>query len=248
MVDIGRSPEYLLSMNILKSFPLLVSLALVVSASGSTGDPKAGDHMKIYDQTGFTGLEVRKGMRLELRQADSYSVRIRTWDFCYRFISLKRDGSRLTITRSLTFFPVTIEITAPKITNLVLSGGSRGEFGLDLPEESVTLVLSGGSRLSGSLNARTLRLEHSGGSRTELTGRADSIKAEASGGSRISMESFPVRDAVVGLSGGSSARLSVSGTLSAEASGGSRLSYHGKPRMGKTAISGGSEIKSIGQE
>ncbi len=66
---------------------------------------------------------------------------------------------------------------------------------------------------------------------------------DASGGSTLDLENFPVHDASIGFSGGSSGTIRLDGTLDADLSGGSRLFYVGSPTLGDIDTSGGSGLQ-----
>ena len=111
----------------------------------------------------------------------------------------------------------------PDIEGLELSGGSRGD-------------------ISGFVGLASLDLELSGGSHVDVDGSADNLRVDASGGSTLDLEAFPVHDADIGFSGGSSGTISLDGTLNADVSGGSRLWYVGSPTLGDIDTSGGAIV------
>ena len=87
-----------------------------------------------------------------------------------------------------------------------------------------------------------LHVELSGGSFVEAVGSAADLTVDASGGSTLDLEAFPVHDADLGYSGGSSGTVSLDGTLNADLSGASRLRYVGNPTLGDIDTSGASSI------
>ncbi len=88
----------------------------------------------------------------------------------------------------------------------------------------------------------SLDLDLSGGSHVDAVGSAGDLTVDASGGSTLDLEAFPVHDADIVFSGGSSGTISLDGTLNADASGGSRLWYVGSPDLGDIDTSGASSI------
>jgi hypothetical protein len=130
----------------------------------------------------------------------------------------------------------------PELTKLDLSGGSTANMAMNVTNKSFSATISGGSELTGSLQAQRLELELSGGSQSNLTGEADTMNIGASGGSRIQQESFRVNKAGINLSGGSQAHVYVQDMIEVDASGGSQVYYRGTPKLGRTSFSGGSGI------
>ena len=68
----------------------------------------------------------------------------------------------------------------------------------------------------------------------------------ASGGSVLELRELLSDNGDVVLSGGSSATITVSGTLAYDLSGASQLYYYGDPVVGDTALSGGSVARDMG--
>ena len=76
-----------------------------------------------------------------------------------------------------------------------------------------------------------------------MEGSASDLTVDASGGSTLDLENFPVHDADIAFSGGSSGTISLDGTLDANLSGGSRLWYIGSPTLGDIDTSGGATVQ-----
>jgi hypothetical protein len=89
----------------------------------------------------------------------------------------------------------------------------------------------------------SLDLELSGGSHVDVEGSADDLTVDASGGSTLDLSDFPVHDASIEFSGGSSGTISLDGNLDADVSGGSRLWYIGSPTLGNIDTSGGATVQ-----
>ena len=91
--------------------------------------------------------------------------------------------------------------------------------------------------------AWALNLEISGASTATLTGSAKQLSVRASGASRTNLTDLVTADAVLDVSGASSASLNVTGKLDASASGASSVRYTGKPTLGRQNTSGASSIR-----
>ena len=131
----------------------------------------------------------------------------------------------------------------PELTGLELSGGTRGTIGGFKSSKGLNVDVSGGSRLSGDIEAGDVRFDVSGGSRVTLIGSAEDSVIDASGGSRVDLADFPVANANVGASGASKVTVNASGRLDVDAGGASEITYLGSPSLGTIDSSGGSAVE-----
>lgn len=178
--------------------------------------------------TGFTSVSAAMGFNVEITEGSSYSVIVTVDDNVVDKLNVAKEGDTLTIALEPGIYvAMTLRavIIMPNIEGLELSGGSRGS-------------------VSGFVGLAALDLELSGGSHVEVDGSASMLTVDASGGSTLDLEDFPVHDADIGFSGGSSGTISLDGNLDADLSGGSRLWYIGNPTLGDIETSGGSIIQS----
>lgn len=199
-----------------------------------------------YEFKGFTALSVVSGMKLEVTQGEKYEVMIRSNQL--ELVRVEHSGELLRFYLppfTVTTASINIFITMPELTKLDLSGGSIAHITMKVTPKNFRASLSGGSRITGTLQAKRLELDLSGGSQTSLTGKADTMVIDASGGSRIQQELFPVKEARLRLSGGCRAEVSVAEVMDIDASGGSQVYYRGNPRLGRTSFSGGAGIQSL---
>lgn len=218
-----------------------VVLALTVYGAGIEGS-------RDYTNQGFSALSIASGMKLEVIQGEEYEVTVHTKKSQLEMVKVKQAGEMLGFSLppfTITTGPIKIFITMPELTKLELSGGSKADMMMDVTAQSFVAGLSGGSEMTGSLQARRLELYLSGGSRSSLSGAAETMKVYASGGSEIRQESFQVEEAGFNLSGGCRAYVFVKEMIEVNLSGGSQVYYHGRPRLGGTSFSGGSGIRSL---
>jgi len=220
-----------------------------------------------YDYDGFTKVEAHNGFQVEVTQANSYSIEVTTDDNVQEYLEVAKTGDTLRIGlkgyRSYNSITIEAKITMPDINGINLSGGSQGQVigfsssndlsvtlsggsGLegDLKVGDAEFNLSGGSRLDGDVEAGDTVFDLSGGSRVTLSGSGEDLTIKSSGGSKATLESFPVNNADINISGGGSANINLSGTLSVDLSSGSKVIYSGEPKLGDIELSGGSTISS----
>lgn len=177
--------------------------------------------------TGFTSVSAAMGFNVEITESSTFSVRVTLDDNLVDKLRVTKVGNTLSLSLDPgSYLSRTLRavITMPAIEGIDFSGGSRGSI-----SEFVDLA--------------SLNLELSGGSHLDAEGSANALTVDASGGSTLDLENFPVHDADVAFSGGSSGTISLDGTLDADLSGGSRLWYVGSPTLGDIGTSGGSSLQ-----
>jgi len=177
--------------------------------------------------TGFTSVSAAMGFRVEITESSTFSVRVTVDDNVVDKLRVTKTGDTLSLALDpgiYTFMSLRAVVTMPNIEGLELSGGSRGT-------------------ISGFVGLASLDLELSGGSHVDADGSAGDLTVDASGGSTLDLEAFPVHDASITFSGGSSGTINLDGSLDADVSGGSRLWYVGNPTLGDIDTSGGATVQ-----
>jgi hypothetical protein len=211
-----------------------------------SGEPVTKD----YDFTGFTKVAVDGGFTVDIDYAETSEVSVTVDDnLVMEHLKVELDGDTLRIGLADLgqYRNVTVRATVimPRITGLEVSGASDVHLG-PLSADAVTLDVSGASRVEGSASLGEVAGEVSGASAVGLAGSADGLQLEASGGSRLELFQLTAQTADLSVSGGSRARVTVTGRLDAEASGGSRIEYAGDPQLGTIDASGGSAVEPAG--
>jgi hypothetical protein len=196
----------------------------------------------------FDRVEVGGAFRVDIRQAESYSVAIRIDDNLVQCLDVYASGGTLHIglkSECWVSGATTMEaqVTMPTLTGMNLSGASHGTITGFKSSKDLTVEVSGASSLQGDIEAGNMRLNVSGASQLTLTGTGGNLTAEASGASHIDLEGLPIKDASVELSGASSATVYPSGRIDVGASGASHLYYLGSPTLGRVETSGASSIE-----
>lgn len=127
--------------------------------------------------------------------------------------------------------------------NVSISGGGDAEIDAKGGDaRSIKLGVSGGGDIELSANTNELKLTVSGGGNAELTGSAGTMDATCKSGGDLYADDFKVENANVTLTGGSAARVYVTGELVVNASGGGDVNVSGNPHIKEGNLSGGSKI------
>lgn len=135
---------------------------------------------------------------------------------------------------------VTVYITCPRLSGLVLSGGSDATSESNFTADDFRIEASGGSDVKLTLTAKSLTSVASGGSDVSLAGRVERQKVDVSGGSDYKAFALKSTTATVNASGGSDVSVSVDDELHSNASGGSDVRYKGAARVASSHSGGGS--------
>jgi hypothetical protein len=248
---------------------LMVALILILGLMASCAGVKvlgSGNVInEVFDLSDFNRIKAQNGFQVEVTKSDSFSVVAIVDDNVLEHIEIKISGNTLILrpkaNRSFRSVTLSARVTMPNIDKLELSGGAKVEINGFDSSNNLPIKLSGGSHLNGSVTAGDVNLSLSGGSHVNLSGSANELVANGSGGSHISLsgsaenivikgsggshfnlDSYPVNDADINLSGGSHADVNVNGTLNVKISGQSEVIYTGNPEMGDIDVDWDSEL------
>ncbi|MFQ5740626.1 MAG: head GIN domain-containing protein [Acidobacteriota bacterium] len=193
----------------------------------------------------FTEINVGHGCKLRVTPSETFSVVLRIDDNLAQYLKVEQKGSALSIGmrfgHNYRNLHLEADIGLPDIEALRMSGGARGTLtGFNLGH-GMSVNLSGGSRLSGTLMATRLNAAASGGSDMKLEGSSSGVDVDGSGGSILRLSNWETDDLSVGLSGGSSCSIKVNDSIRGSLSGGSKVSYEGHPSV-DVSKSGGSRV------
>lgn len=218
------------------------------------------------DYTDFNRIEVGSTFDITIARADSYLVRITIDKKLYEYLKIDQRGDTLRIGLKPNYiYTGTTQqaiINLPDLRRLELSGASKalvsgfsvshsldfelsGASRMDLGHTiagNSGFVVSGASKVNGSIEMDDGNFNVSGASSLELQGSADDISIQASGASDVILSDFAVITAGVELSGASNAVINVSSRMDINLSGASELEYIGSPKLGKLNMSGGSTL------
>jgi len=187
----------------------------------------AGD-AQIEDRTtgAFTRVSVGSGIKVVVGNAEETKVTLEAQSNVLPLITTTIVDGQLVVNTSAPGFTtsqaVTITIKAPVIDSLAISGGSTGFF--ESTSDTLNLDVSGGATLTGIGTAKDVTLTTSAGSKADLA-------------------QLQATNAKVSMSDGSSATMTVSGSVTGTASGGSTLALTQAPSSNGVQTSGGASVQ-----
>jgi hypothetical protein len=194
----------------------------------------------------FTSVDVSSAFQVDITQANTYSVVIKASETILDKIDVTKEGSTLII-RAEPNIPISAvykaEITMPNLTELILSGASKGTVEGFSSSDALDINLSAASRLDiQNTHAGNINIELSGASTLIAEGSGNDLVSIVEGASRLDLTNFPVNNGNLDVSGASQATINLDGKLDATVSGASTLYYIGEPTMGEIETSGNSTI------
>lgn len=223
------------------------------------------------DFTDFTSVDINSLFEVVITQSDTFSIKISANSSLLDYIVLAKQGDTLRLYLNphhdftdLTAKAITLKATIymPDLYGLSISGGSKVTIHRLSSTEDINITLSGlsylkmnsvdvrnlycqasgGSEVTGSVNASDARFEITGLSKINLGGSAKNIMLQASGASQIDLVNFPVNNASVTLREMSEATVNVKVRLDVTLRD-SKLYFIGNPTMDNIDTSGLSTLK-----
>ena len=199
--------------------------------------------------TSFTKLEVSGTFHVTVSTGDAEAVSVRVDDNLVDSLDVGVSGTTLHIGlksgTSVTNATLQADVTVPSLEALDGSGATTITLSDVLAADTLSVSLSGASRLSGPIDIDGGSLELSGASDAEPSGSATSLTITESGASQLNATALTIDQLTIDLSGASHADVSVTGSLSAGASGASTLRYAGSPTVSRSETSGASTIEPL---
>lgn len=196
-----------------------------------------GESLSNFDEVEVTGkFDVR------IRNGHDYNVELIGPDREKEKYNIYRSGSTLVIEyegknvnwglKNLNIEDMRINITMPALRKLEATGMGSIRFD-NFQQDDLEIESRGPVNIRGEISTRRLSLTLNGKSELELSGNADNMDARLELASKLRAYSLNVTDAVVEVSGGSSAKVNVAANLEIEEGVASEVDYRGNPNVVK---------------
>lgn len=203
------------------SLGLILTMALaMVEAAAETRTLNFSD---------FDEVSVGWGMRVAIKQGSTYQVSATGRPEDLQRLQVRQTGKSLQFSMPPNFQfrkePISLAITMPALRSLELSGGSAGNFTMDIGSQPFKSDLSGGAELRGQIRSGNIDLNLSGGSQVTLSGSGQRLSINGSGGSVFELGALVVTQ------------------LNGSLSGGSEATYYKDAKLGPVDTSGGSQLR-----
>jgi len=236
----------------MKKLSVLVVIALIIAVSscnfpGFVSVHPSGQYVAKKIQTGaFENVSVSSGFELILTQDSIRDLSIETYENIHQYIIVEVQGNTLEIhpEEGINFIgnpDVKVYLSCNYLNKISSSGGGRVNLNNGWSGDELIVYLSGGGKIFGKVQLKTLDLEMSGGSESALKGVAENLEISSSGGSVHRHFSLKTKKCRADMSGGASAELNVSEKLTVDGSGGTNVRYKGNPQL-SLELSSGSRV------
>jgi len=125
---------------------------------------------------------------------------------------------------------IRINITMPALEKIEAEGYGKIEFER-FESDDMDIEMRGPVKLRGELSGRELVINLTGKSEAELSGQVTNLDAELQFASKLRAYNLEVQDAIVEVSGASSAKINVSNNLEMDEGLASDIDYRGNPNV-----------------
>jgi hypothetical protein len=229
---------------------LVVTLFLAGCTVSSVDDKliRSSGKMASRDYTldGFTKLDINSAFEVKVSRGDAFKVTVTADENVIEYVKVAKEGATLVVAieaPGLRWFGSTRQeatVTMPDLEAVQVNGASKLDMTGFGSVDQFEAGVDGASRLTGDLQAGTMRLVCNGASRIELSGSGTDLTLDVNGASRADLGDLEVKTADVTLNGASTATVDVSGSLDYDLNGASTLRYQGDPEIGKSRTEGAS--------
>ena len=230
-------------------------LAVLVLAAATSALAGCGDTGRIVRTTvearGFTSVSTSSGIDVEIATSPDWSVELIADRLAVGRIVVEVRGTALWIgLREGTFARARwlagqawVSVALPALDRIDVAGGSRARLAIEQPGRDLSVALSTGSTLSGSIVCASLAITASDSSLVEVNGTAGSANLVATDRTKLKLAGLETPSLDASLAGGSTAAVAVSRRLTVVAAGGSGLSFRGDARVESQTLSDGSWLR-----
>lgn len=191
----------------------------------------------------FDEVEITGKFDVKISQGHDYSVELVGPEREKEKYNLYRSGETLVIeyqgtkkfnwnSKDLNIDDMRINIIMPSLEKLEATGMGSIRFE-DFGDTDMEIESRGPIQIRGELRAQNLTINLTGKSEADLSGSATNLNARLELASKLRAYNLDVVDAMVEVSGASSAKVSVSGALEIEEGMGSNVDYRGNPSVVK---------------
>src|SRR6187455_3368960 len=219
--------------NILKTVLAITVFSILTSCCEEDPGPIQEIH-KDYALIDFDRLEMGSALNVEVEQGNVFSVKVKGDRRNIDDLNVYKNGNTLIAEfddDANRHHDTYISITMPSLKGVNFSGASVSKIRGFESDEDLDFYLSGASISQLDVNYREVDLVVTGASGLVLFGSGDQFHAEISGASTFKAFDYPVKEAVIDISGASEGKIAVTEALKVTAGGASTVLYRGDPSI-----------------
>lgn len=195
-----------------------------------------------FGLTDFDELDIRGIFDVRITPGDEYAVELIGSETEKNKYKIFRSGQTLVIEYEgskkkfnwdvdvIDVDEIRINITMPSLEKIEAEGYGKIEFE-KFDSDDMNIEMRGPVKLRGELSGRDLVINLTGKSEAELSGQVTNLDAELQFASKLRAYNLEVQDAIVEVSGASSAKINVSNNLEMDEGLASDIDYRGNPNV-----------------
>jgi len=226
----------------------LKHIAAVFTLILSTTFIFAQESSQVRKVSGFSGVDVSEGIKVELTFGDKEYVEVfADEDYIDRVVT-ELSGSELDIyikgnNWNGQIKNVTVKVTAKKVESLDASSGSSLISQNLIESDELKMSVSSGAHLKVAFKAPKASCDASSGASAKLKGVAKFFDTQASSGSTIDADEVKAVKVSADVSSGANISVYAEDEINAEASSGGSVKYSGSPKMVDVDKSSGGSVR-----
>ncbi|MDA3891033.1 MAG: DUF2807 domain-containing protein [Salinivirgaceae bacterium] len=198
--------------------------------------------------TGFSGVDVSEGIKVELTYGEKEFVEVTADEEYIDRIVTKLNGEELDIYVKGNNWNswnknILVKVTATKINKIKVSSGANVVSQNLIESEALKMSLNSGAHMKIAFKAPKASCEASSGANATLKGSAKVFKADASSGAGINASEVKAVSVNADVSSGAHISVHAEEEIEADASSGGSIKYTGSPKMVDVDKSSGGSVR-----
>lgn len=199
---------------------------------------------KLSGLQNFDEVEISGNFDLRITQAEHFSVEVTGSESEKQQYRIHRSGETLVIdhqrrnsvdwdewdSKGISLGEVGVTVTMPRLEKVEALGVGTVRL-RDIQGDHLEIDARGPVKVRGDIETGDLSIRLGGKSEAELSGRAEKMDARVAFASKLRAYDLIARDAMVEVTGASSAKVHVTGTLAMDEGFASDIDYRGKPEI-----------------
>jgi len=203
---------------------------------------------EVRNITGFSGIDVSEGIKVELTYGEKEYVEVTADEKYIDMVVTELDGGELDIHidgnnwNNNHYKNILVKVTAKKITSIESGSGASIVSQNLIESDDLEMSTSSGASLKIAFKAPKAKCEASSGANAKLKGVAKYFDTDASSGSSIQATEVKAINVKASVSSGANISVSAEEEIKAEASSGGSIKYTGNAKMVDIEKSSGGSV------
>ncbi len=223
-----------------KILPLLIMVFAITLVS-------AQDKTEVRNVTGFSGIDVREGIKLELTYGDKEYVEVTADEEYIDRVVTEVSGSTLEVyikgnNWNSWHKEILVKVTAKKVESIDVSSGASLITQNLIESETLKMNVSSGASMKVAFKAPNASCKSTSGATARLKGVAKYFDVEANSGASLHASEVKAFKVKAEASSGANVSVEVEDDFTADASSGGSIKYSGSPKTVDIEKSSGGSV------